>query len=193
MLDDIGGKKMEPTKKNKLFIISGASCIGKSTACEILFKNEKDYIVMESDLLWSEVFNTPENNYREYRELWMRVCSNISQIGMPVVLCGCATPEQFEVCDSRKYFSEIIYIAVVAERDELIKRMKYGRKVTDENWIKSSEHFNDWLKSNAAKTTPNIILVDNTHLSPEETAKEIDEIIRMNMEQGQNALNIKWR
>lgn len=172
---------MEPTRKNKLFIITGASCIGKSTVCEILFKNEKDYIIMESDLLWSDVYNTPENNYKAYRELWMRVCSNISQIGMPVVLCGCATPEQFEVCYARKYFSEIIYIAIVAEKEVLIKRMKYGRNVTDENWIKSSEQFNEWLKNNATKTTPNIILVDNTHMSLEETAKKIDEIIRLNM------------
>ena len=172
---------MEPTKRNRLFVITGASCIGKSTASEILFKNEKDYIVMESDLLWSNVYNTPEDNYRAYRELWMRICSNISQIGMPVVLCGCATPEQFEVCDARKYFSEMIYIAIVAEKDELIKRMKYGRSVTDDNWINSSVQFNEWLKNNAAKTTPNIILVDNTHMSSDETANKIDEIIRLNM------------
>ncbi|MCM0648872.1 AAA family ATPase [Clostridium swellfunianum] len=172
---------MIPTKINKLFVITGASCIGKSTACEILFKNERDYIVMESDLLWAEVYNTPEDNYRKYRELWMRICSNISQIGMPVVLCGCAVPEQFELCNARVYFSDIIYIAITAGKDELIKRMKYGRSVTDENWLKSSEQFNEWLKENAMKTTPNIILVDNTHMSPEETANKIDEIIRLNM------------
>lgn len=172
---------MEPTKINKLFIITGASCIGKSTACEILFKKEEDYIVMESDILWSQIYDTPENNYRVYRELWMRICSSISQIGMPVVLCGCATPEQFEVLDTRKYFSEIIYIAVVAEEKELINRMKYGRSVRDENWIKSSVHFNEWLKNNALQTTPNIILVDNTNISPEETARKIDEIIRESM------------
>jgi hypothetical protein len=173
---------MEPTKINKLFIITGASGIGKSTACEILFKNEKDYIVIESDLLWSNVYNTPEDNYRTYRELWMSICCNISQIGMPVVLCGCGVPEQFEVCDARKYFSEIIYISVVAEENELINRMKYGRNVTDEDWINSSVHFNEWLKNNADKTTPNIILVDNTKMTREETAKEIDEIIRVNMQ-----------
>ncbi len=164
-------------KKNKLFIITGASCIGKSTACEILFKNEKDYIVMESDLLWSDNYNSPEDNYRAYRELWMRVCSNISQIGLPVVLCGCATPEQFEVCDARKYFSEIIYIAVVAEKETLIDRMKNGRNVSDEKWINSSVSFNEWLKSNAEKTTPQMILVDNTYLSPDETAEKIEEEI----------------
>ncbi len=172
---------MRPTKRNRLFIVTGASCVGKTTTCEILFKNEKDYIVMESDLLWSDVFNTPEDNYRAYREIWMSLCSNISQIGMPVVLCGCATPEQFEVCDNRKYFSKVIYIAIVAEKDELIKRMKYERSVIDEKWIKSSVQFNEWLKNNATKTTPCIILVDNTHLSTDETASKIDEIIRMNI------------
>ncbi|WP_438449031.1 hypothetical protein [Gorillibacterium sp. sgz5001074] len=172
---------MQPTKKEKLYIITGASCIGKSTACERLFINETDYIVMEGDLLWSDQYNTPEDNYRAYRELWMRVCSNISQIGMPVVLCGCATPEQFEMCEGRTYFSEIIYIAIVAEERELLSRMKLGRGVIDEKWIESSVQFNEWLKDNATKTTPTIQLVDNTHMSPDETAKQIDAIIRQNM------------
>ena len=86
---------MNPTKKQQLFIITGASCVGKSTLCEQLFLKEKEYIVMESDLLWNKIYNTPNDNYCEYRRLWMKVCSNISQIGKPVVLCGCAVPEQF--------------------------------------------------------------------------------------------------
>jgi len=60
--------------------------------------------------------------------------------------------------------------------------MKYGRGVSDENWINSSVQFNEWLKNNATETTPNIILVDNTHMSSDETANKIDEIIRMNIE-----------
>ena len=45
------------TKKQPLFIVTGASCVGKSTLCNELFINEKEYIVMESDLLWN-VFMT---------------------------------------------------------------------------------------------------------------------------------------
>lgn len=69
----------------------------------------------------------------------------------------------------------------MAEKSELIKRMKHGRGVIDEKWIESSVQFNEWLKNNYAKTTPNIILVDNTYISSEETSKKIDEIIRDNM------------
>lgn len=32
---------MNPTKKQQLFIITGASCVGKSTLCEQLFLKEK--------------------------------------------------------------------------------------------------------------------------------------------------------
>ena len=46
---------MNPTKNQPLFIITGASGVGKSTACEILFQNEKDYIVLESDIIWNNV------------------------------------------------------------------------------------------------------------------------------------------
>ena len=62
---------MEPNKKLPLFIVSGASGVGKTTMCEILFRRETKYIVMESDILWKEEFNTPEDNYRKFRELWM--------------------------------------------------------------------------------------------------------------------------
>ena len=51
--------EMEPNKKLPLFIVSGASGVGKTTMCEILFRRETKYIVMESDILWKEEFNTP--------------------------------------------------------------------------------------------------------------------------------------
>ena len=76
------GKKSYDSKKMPLFIVSGASSVGKTSACEILFLKESRYIVMESDLLWREEFDTPEDNYREHRETWMRVCASISQIGL---------------------------------------------------------------------------------------------------------------
>ena len=162
---------MTPTKKQPLFIISGASGVGKSTMCEILFKNESDYIVMESDLLWHDIYNTPEDNYQNYRKLWMRVCANISQIGKPVVQCGCAVPEQFENHDERDLFTDIHYLAIVCNDEKLENRMRYGRGISDENWIKSSIDFNQWLKDNADRTEPQITLLDTTDLTSEQAAE----------------------
>lgn len=156
-----------------LFIVTGASGAGKTAACGLLQQMTRQAAVLEGDILWDDRFNTPDNNYREYRELWLRVCKNISQCGKPVVLCGSATPEQFECCAERRYFSVIHYLAVVCGEETLQKRLRNGRGVTDENWIHSSLEFNRWLKENAQKTAPQIHLVDNSRLSKEETAGKI--------------------
>lgn len=169
---------MQPTKKLPLFIITGASCVGKSTVSEVLFKRETHYIVMESDLLWNEFFNTPDDDYRKYRELWLTLCSNISQIGLPVVLCGCGVPKQFELCDGRRYFSSIHYLAIVSDDDVLKDRMCIGRGVTDDHWISSSINFNRWLKENAHRTAPPVKLLDTTKLSPKTAADIVDEWIK---------------
>jgi len=166
---------MKPTKKLPLFIVTGASGVGKSSACELLFQKEIEYIVMESDLLWHDIYNTPEDNYRKYRELWLRLCSNISQIGKPVILCGCVTPEQFNVCIEKELFTEIHYLAIICDNEILENRMRNGRKINDENWIKSSIEFNQWIKNNAIEH--NMHILDTTKLLQEETAKQIDKWI----------------
>lgn len=172
---------MTPTKKLPLFCVTGASCVGKSTACAVLHQKEKDYIVLESDILWNDIYNTPEDDYKTYRAVWMELCANISQIGLPCVVCGCCTPKQFEYLPQRELFTEIHYLAVVCDDAEMERRMTQGQHVTDEDWIRSSLHFNAWLKENVAATQPNITLVDATGLTPEETAEQIDHWIRSNM------------
>lgn len=165
---------MELVRKQPLFCITGASCVGKSTACNLLLPKEKDYIVLESDLLWSEQYNTPEDNYRTYRTLWMNLCANISQIGLPCVLCGCCTPVQFETLPQRDLFTSIHYLAIVCDDETMLQRMRQGRGVTDEGWIQSSLHFNRWLRENADHTRPPVQLLDASVLSPQQTAEAVD-------------------
>ncbi len=162
---------MTPTIKQPLFVVTGASCVGKTTLCEILFQNERDYVVMEGDLLWCKIYDTTEDGYRDFRRTWMRLSASISQISKPVVLCGCGVPEQFESQPERELFTNIHYLAAVCDEDELIRRMKVGRGVTDEGWIKSSVDFNRWLQENHDKTSPEITLLDTTHLIPTEAAE----------------------
>ncbi len=173
---------MLPTNKQPLFIISGASGVGKSTLCEQLFQKEKDYIVLESDLLWSDQYNTPQDNYCEYRRLWMRMCANISQIGLPVVLCGCGVPEQFECQPERTLFTRIHYLAAVCNEEVLLHRMRDMRKIEDEVWLKSLLDFNQWLKMNGESTQPEMTLLDITHLTPQQAAEQVDQWIHKRLE-----------
>ena len=167
---------MTPTIKQPLFIISGASGVGKSTLCEILFRHETDYIVLESDILWHDIYNTPADNYRAYREMWLQLCASISQIGKPVVLCGCVTPEQFEALPERENFTNIHYLAIVCNDIALKDKMKNGRKISNDNWITSSLEFNDWLIKHGEVN--GMTLLDNTRLTPHNGAKMVDKWIR---------------
>lgn len=166
---------MKPTKKQPLFIVTGASCVGKSTLCNELFINEKEYIVMESDLLWNDTYNTPEDDYFEYNRLWLRVCANIAQAGKPVVLCGFRVPKQLENLPERELFANIYYLAVVCDDAVLEERMRKGRVVSDDDWIRNSTDFNKWLKqqSNENVSYP-ITLLDTSDISPKQAAIMVD-------------------
>lgn len=166
---------MKLTKKQPFFIVTGASCVGKSTICNEMLINEKEYIVMESDLLWNDIYNTPEDDYFEYNRLWLRVCANIAQGGKPVVLCGCRVPKQLENLPERELFTHIYYLAVVCDDAVLAERMRKGRGVSDDEWIRKSMDFNKWLKQQSNENAPYpITLLDTSDISPIQAAKRVD-------------------
>ena len=90
-----------------LYIVTGSSGTGKSTVVPLLTKQAQTHVVLDTDILWESRYNTPEDNYRAYREMWLRIAKNINQSGRPVILCGTAMPEQLEPCLERRYFTVI--------------------------------------------------------------------------------------
>jgi hypothetical protein len=159
-----------------LFVLTGASGVGKTTACLELAKRTKNFVAMDSDILWREEFDRPATNYREYREMWLRVCKNISQAGKPVVLCGAAVPDQFESCIERRYFSKIYYLALVCDDEGLAEHLMNRpswRGSSTEQRIDEQLAFNRWLKQHGAHTQPPMSLLDTTKLTIEETVTGI--------------------
>lgn len=159
-----------------LFILTGASGSGKTSASLALSAKFKEVVVIESDILWRDEFNQPETNYRNYREMWLRVCKNISQAGKSVLLCGCAIPEQFEECVERRYFSRVHYLALVCDDESLAERLKARpawRGSFRDEYLQEHITFNDWLKNNAANTMPRMTLLDTSKITANETAEEI--------------------
>jgi len=164
-----------------LFILTGASGVGKSAVCLGLAAQMKDVVVMESDILWRAEFNQPETNYREYRETWLRVCKNISQAGKPVVLCGVGEPAQFEQCIERRYFSELHYLALICDEQIFASRLRArptrGGPLKEEE-IKEQVVFNRWLLNNAPHTKPQMSLLDTSEITVEETVEKVERWIR---------------
>jgi predicted kinase len=158
-----------------LLVVTGASCTGKSTVALQLASTMNECVCMESDILWRDEFNQPENNYKQYRNLWLRVAKNISQSGRPVVLFGTATPGQFEQCPESRYFSGISYLAFVCDEAQLTRRLKARpgwRKSGTADVLEKMIQFNQWLINNAATTKPPMTLLDTSDFSLEQSAAE---------------------
>lgn len=62
-----------PFRQLPLLMVSGASGVGKSTICCALVGKISEAVLLDSDMLWRREFDTPENKYREYFEMWLRV------------------------------------------------------------------------------------------------------------------------
>ncbi|RAP77235.1 AAA family ATPase [Paenibacillus montanisoli] len=164
-----------------LFIVTGASGSGKSTLVLELSSMTKDVVVMETDILWDDRYNQPETNYRNYREMWLRMAKNIAQAGKPVVLCGTTVPEQLEDCEERRYFGETHYIALVCESsllEERLKRRPTWRASGSDDFIKGMVGFNRWLIEQGPTCNPEIAALDTSQDTPHETAIKLLAMIR---------------
>jgi len=170
-----------PFLRLPLFIISGASGTGKSTICLALVPRLQECVVMESDILWGIVPATSADNYRDYRDTWLRIAKNIGQAGRPVVLGGTALPDQFEDCPERRYFSTLHYLALVCDDDLLARRLQdrpAWRQSHTAEFVNSMLEFNCWLKEHASTTNPPMTLYDTGRRSIPATVDDIAYWIR---------------
>jgi adenylate kinase len=155
-----------------LFIVTGASGTGKTTTCLTAAACTKDFVLMESDILYSDEIKDLER----YREMWLRVCKNISQAGKSVILCGSCIPSQFESRVERRYFSAIHYLAMVCDDEALAFRLRSRpawRRCSDDEYIARHVEFNRWLKENASTTEPPMTLLDTTEITVDESVARL--------------------
>jgi predicted ABC-type ATPase len=163
-----------------LFVVSGASGTGKSTICLHLPAALPECVTMETDILWGQVAATPDDNYRSYRNAWLRIAKNIGQGGRPVVLCGTALPDQIEPCPERRYFTTVHYLALVCDDDLLADRLRRrpGQLAVAADFIERMRHFNRWIQQHAAETAPAMTFLDTTHASITESVEQTTRWVR---------------
>ncbi len=160
-----------------LLVVSGASGAGKSAVCNALVGRMNHVVVLDSDILWRPEFDTPSNHYRDYFELWLRMCKNISQSGRPVVLfgAGLGVPDNIEPCVERRYFTSIEYLALTCNDDCLTQRLEMRpqwRGSRGAAHIAEQTRFNQWFKDRGA-TQPAIRLLDTSHVDVDATTGQV--------------------
>ena len=159
-----------------LYLVSGASGTGKSTVCQRLLGMNNHVVLLDSDILWQPEFNSPENNFGNFFETWLRMCKNIAQSGRSVVLfgAGVGNPDNIEPRVERRYFSSVNYLALVCDDDVLAERLRQrpAWRAHDASYNAEHQRYNHWFKSRG-DAPPVIRLIDTTHMSLEDTARGV--------------------
>ena len=176
-----------------LFVLTGASGAGKTAVGLELagaqVRGESwapDCVYLEHDILWRDAFADPENDYRGFRNMWLRVAKNVGQAGRPVVLCGSAVPEQYEDCPERRYFSRVHYMAFVCNDDLLRERLVARpdwRRSGSAAFLEQMVAFNRWFWENGQRTEPKIELLDTSVLSVRETARRVADWVQTGLQE----------
>ncbi len=167
-----------------LFVISGASGTGKTTVCRELAGQLPECICLETDILWRSEFNTPEDGYRPYREMWLRVAYNIGQSGRPVALFGSGEPDQWEQCIARRYLANIHYLVLVCEPSVLKARLlarPAWRGAGTHAFVERMLEYNAWLMRQACSPHPRVAVLDTFTISVPESVERIAAWIRTHL------------
>jgi hypothetical protein len=153
-----------PFTRLPLLALTGPSAAGKSAVGTVLTGRLRQCLVLEQDLLWLPDQLDPADEHRQFRRLWLRLVAALHQNRRPVLLCGTVVPGQLEACPERPLVGDIHYLALVCDDAELQTRLRARpawRGWTDDK-VARMRAFNQWVKDNAATTTPPMELLDTT-------------------------------
>lgn len=88
------------------------------------------------------------------------------------MLCGAASPPQYENCTEFRYFSDIHYLILYSDNDELKRRLKKRpkyRRCYSDTFINKQQLYNTYLHQLGSKSD-NMTVLDTSDLSCKEMA-----------------------
>jgi broad-specificity NMP kinase len=161
-----------------LFLITGASGVGKTTICLALASELRgECVVLETDILWGATNVSDE----DYVSVWLRMAKNIQQSGLAVVLCGSLLPERCASSPEGRFFSEIHALAMVCN-DELLAQRLHDRPAWRQTHapevIERMISFQQYFREQAATSPERVTLYDTGQHSLEETVQAVATWIR---------------
>ncbi|EHY89904.1 putative nucleoside kinase, CMP and AMP kinase [Saccharomonospora azurea NA-128] len=164
-----------------LLALTGPSAAGKSTVGpELARRLSGEVVVLEQDVLWTGALRDDVDGHPAFRSTWLRMAAMIHQSGRPVVLCGTVVPPEFEPLPERVFFSDIHYLALVADSDVLARRLRRrpAWRGWDEPRIAEMLEFNEWLRRDGPSLAPPVELFDTTSVPLGESVAYVERWVR---------------
>lgn len=163
------GCQWKPIRVLPLFIVTGASGVGKSAIIEPLQHRLKEYGVFDKDQIWANNWDMVFNNF-------FRIASALAQGDKKTVIVGTILPEHLEGLSDRDLVGEIYYINLhtddLTRKQRLMTRRKWGPP--NEEFIQAHARFATQLLLDAnTKFGHPMPTIDTTFQSPEEIAEQV--------------------
>lgn len=162
-------------QKLPLFIVTGASGVGKTTVMQELRDQLPDFVIFSTDI---DNFGTTASKleYQDRFNLLLHFASFVAKSGRGTIICGTFMTWDAEKCDSYHEFSELCFINLHCDdktRNYRLRNREDKATWTDE-LIKSHEEFAQWLLNNAATAyNPPMPTIDTSTTPISEVAEQI--------------------
>ena len=152
-----------------LFVVTGASGVGKTTIAAHLRRCLPQWAIFETDIIHGA-------DWQQVKCNWLRIAHALAQSGQPTLLCGTLLPDEVNACDHRPMFSQIYFLNLHcsdAVRQARLQARPAWRGC-DAAFIARHRHFAQWLLEHAATAfDPPMPTVDTTDADPSAIAAQI--------------------
>ncbi|MFC6332079.1 AAA family ATPase [Paenibacillus septentrionalis] len=161
--------------KLPLFIVTGASGVGKTTVMHELRKLLPDFVVFSTD---NDNFGTTSSKleYQDRYNLLLHFAHAVALSGRGTIICGTCMPWDAEKCDMYQAFREVCFINLHcddATRNHRLRNREDKATWTDD-MLKQHEQFAQWLLDNADSAyDPPMPTIETTTNPPSAVAEQI--------------------
>ncbi|MBD3922011.1 AAA family ATPase [Paenibacillus sp. PR3] len=164
-----------------LFIVTGASGVGKTTVMQHLRAMMPEFVVFSTD---NDNFGSTaaKLEYQDRYNLLLHMAYAIAQSGRGTIICGTVMPWDAQKCDTYSNFSEVCFINLHcddATRNSRLRNRADSATWTDE-MLQQHEQFAQWLLDNADTAyDPPMPIVNTTDTPPSQVAEQIQQYIQL--------------
>ena len=166
-------------QKLPLFIVTGASGVGKTTVMEELRIQLPDFVILSTD---NDLFGETPLDYQGRFNLLLRVAYFVAQSGRVTVICGTFMPWDAQKCDQYDQFSDVCFINLHcddATRNARLRNREDKAMWTDD-MLKQHEQFAQWLLDNAETAyNPPMPIIETTSTPPAAVAEKIQRYVTL--------------
>jgi hypothetical protein len=164
------GRAGEAAALGPVFVVTGASCSGKTAALAPLARRLSGRCVtLDADLLMDSaaaLSGSQPVNWPAFRGAWLAIAHGVAQSGMPTVLLAPFIPAHLRDLPARRWIAEIRFILLDCP-DELRRARISARPPWRDRDIEEQVEFGRWLRRNIPDR------IDTSSGTPDDTAAAI--------------------